>query len=187
MTPSPRLRDIQDAELPMMLAWRNAPEVRRNMYTRHEIPLDEHLEWWARIRGRADVRYHLYEADGVPLGVVGFTAIDPVNHHASWAFYAAPGAPRGTGSQMEFLALDQAFGAMGLHRLHCEVLDFNLPVIRLHEKFGFRIEGTLREHHRLDDRYADVVRLGILASEWHSARPGMARRLASTTALRTSP
>jgi UDP-4-amino-4,6-dideoxy-N-acetyl-beta-L-altrosamine N-acetyltransferase len=187
MPSPPRLRDIQDTELALMLSWRNAPEVRRNMYTRHEIALDDHLAWWARLQGRADVRYHMFEAGGVPLGIIGFSAIDAVNGHASWAFYAAPGAPRGTGSQMELLALDQAFGAMGLHKLHCEVLDFNLPVIRLHEKFGFRIEGTLREHHRMDDRYVDIVRLGILAHEWQHARPDMARRIASTTAPRTSP
>lgn len=172
-----RLREIQAIELPLMLTWRNSPEVRANMYTRHEISIDEHLAWWAGIQGRGDVRYHMFESAGRPLGIVGFTRIDQTNGNASWAFYAAPNAPRGTGSQMEFLALEHAFGPMGLHKLYCEVLDFNQPVVRLHEKFGFRIEGTLREHHRLDASHVGIVQLGILAQEWQQMRADMAKRI----------
>ena len=38
------LRGIKEDELELMLSWRNAPKVRENMYTRHEISLSEHLE-----------------------------------------------------------------------------------------------------------------------------------------------
>lgn len=41
---------------------------------------------------------------------------------------------------MEYLALEYAFKDMGLHKLFCEVLAFNAPVIKLHQKFGFKIE-----------------------------------------------
>ena len=123
----------------------------------------------------------MFESNGRPLGIVGFTRIDQTNSNASWAFYAAPDSPRGTGSQMEFLALELAFGAMGLHKLYCEVLDFNQPVVRLHEKFGFRVEGTLREHHRLAAGYVGIVQLGILAHEWAQIRLDMAKRIQRST------
>lgn len=176
-----RLRDIRDDELPLVLSWRNAPSVRQNMYNRHVISLEEHLAWWARTQARSDARYHMFESDGRPWGVVGFTDIDHRNANAAWAFYASPEAPRGTGSRMELLALDLAFGPMGLHKLHCEVLAFNAPVVRLHQKFGFHVEGTLREHHRVDDRFVDIVRLGLLADEWRACRPAVAARLNRST------
>lgn len=71
---------------------------------------------------------------------------------------------------MEFLALERAFGVMSLHKLHCEVLDFNKAVINLHHKFGFKIEGVFREHHKVNDVFVDVHRMGILSSEWGARR-----------------
>lgn len=165
-----RLRPVAEDELELMRSWRNAPTVRANMYTRHEISAQEHLAWWQRTRQRDDQQYYMYENAGSPLGVVAFTMIDLTNSNCSWAFYAAPAAPRGTGSNMEFLALEHAFGTVRLHKLFCEVLAFNSPVISLHRKFGFQVEGTFRAQHMTTDGYVDIVRLGMLASEWAGMR-----------------
>lgn len=171
------LRAIKPEELELMLSWRNAPSVRANMYTRHEISLAEHLEWWERIKTRSDQQYFMYEYQSTPIGVVAFNQIDGSNQNSSWAFYASPEATKGTGNRMEFLALEHAFGVIKLHKLCCEVLAFNVPVIKLHEKFGFKVEGILREHHRKDNDFVDVYQLGILASEWETKRDQMNSKL----------
>lgn len=171
------LRDIDANELEMMLAWRNAPNVRSNMYTKHEISLQEHLKWWECIHLRKNQQYFMYEFDGKPAGIVGFTDLDTINSISSWAFYAAPDAPKGTGSRMEFLALDHAFHNLNLHKLACEVIAFNTAVIKLHKKFGFEVEGILREHHLVDGEYVDVYKLGLLSHEWESHRSAMYEKL----------
>lgn len=171
------LRSIRDDELDLMLSWRNALGVRANMYTRHEISIDEHLAWWEKTRQRGDQRYFMYENAGSPFGIVGFNTIDTVNQHAFWAFYAAPDAPRGTGTFMEFLTLDYAFETLRLHKLSCEVLAFNESVIKLHQKFGFTVEGIFRAHHKMNDQFVDVYRLGILAPEWNTKRPELQAKL----------
>lgn len=172
-----RLRAIKPEELELMLSWRNAPSVRANMYTRHEISLAEHLAWWERIQTRADQHYLMYEHQGTPFGIVAFNGIDAINQNSSWAFYSSPAATNGTGSRMEYLALEHSFSGIRLHKLCCEVLAFNAPVIRLHEKFGFKVEGILREQHKTDDAFVDVYRLGMLASEWAAKREEMLRKL----------
>lgn len=164
------LRSIQDEELELMLSWRNEPVTRQNMYTNHEITLTEHLAWWEDTKASAKDRYFMYEFAGRPEGIVGFNRIDRTNRNASWAFYSSPGAPKGTGSRMEILALDYAFNEMSLHKLYCEVLAFNSSVIKLHQKFGFRVEGILRDQYRRDDHYIDIYRLGLLAPEWAGVR-----------------
>lgn len=171
------LRTIKTDELEMMRSWRNSPTVRANMYTRHEISSAEHQSWWERTRQREDQKYFIYEKQGKPLGIVAFTMIDEINGNCSWAFYAAPEAPRGTGSQMEFLALEHAFGEINLHKLYCEVLAFNTPVIKLHQKFGFEVEGVFRHHHQTEEGYTDIYRLGILAPEWAKNRADMLTKL----------
>jgi len=165
-----RLRCIEDFELALMLSWRNDPRVRSNMYTRHEISMDEHLAWWDRYRNQQDQIYLMYEKSGMPLGIVAFNSIDLVSRHAFWAFYADPDAPQGVGSFMELLALDYAFDELNLHKLSCEVLAFNARVIRLHQKFGFSVEGVFRSHHLGDGAFVDVYRLGMLEDEWPEKR-----------------
>lgn len=171
------LRPIEQHELELMLGWRNAPNVRANMYTRHEISWDEHLAWWSRVQQRDDQKYYMYESDGIPLGIVGFVGIDRASENSSWAFYASPEAPKGTGSKMEYLALECAFNQLGLHKLHCEVLAFNAPVIKLHQKFGFSVEGILREHHKINQDFVDIYRLGLLATEWAEKSSEMLNKL----------
>lgn len=172
------LRAIEDDELELMLSWRNRPSVRMNMYTTHEIALDDHRQWWKGVQTNPKQQFFMYASDARPLGIVAFTEINTQSHHASWAFYAAPDAPRGTGSKMEFLALDYAFEQLKLHKLHCEVLAFNVPVLKLHQKFGFTVEGIFREQHKTATGFVDIHRLGLLAREWAEHRQQMQTKLA---------
>lgn len=171
------LRSIADDELEMMREWRNALSVRNNMYSQHEISREEHLNWWAKTRTRTDQKYFMYEMAGVPSGIAALTGIDTQGKNSAWAFYASPMAPKGSGSKMEFLMLEHAFGTLQLHKLFCEVLAFNTPVINLHKKFGFKIEGIFREQCKVDGKFIDTYRLGILAHEWHEQRHAMHEKL----------
>jgi UDP-4-amino-4,6-dideoxy-N-acetyl-beta-L-altrosamine N-acetyltransferase len=175
------LRDIADEELELMRTWRNAPAVRANMYTQHEISNEEHLTWWEKTKNRIDQKYFMYETAGHASGIAAFTSIDMQNRNAAWAFYASPSALKGTGSKMEFLMLEYAFGKLKLQKLYCEVLAFNTPVIKLHQKFGFNIEGIFRRQKKVDDDFVDIYRLGILAPEWLEQRQAMHIKLLGQT------
>jgi len=171
------LRRVAAPDLADMLAWRNAPETRRHMYTRHEISQEEHRAWWARMQSRDDAQYFIYEFKGNAAGVVGFTSIDRVSRNCAWAFYASPEAPRGSGTRMEFLALEHVFSALALHKLYCEVLSTNPSVIKLHQKFGFVVEGVFKEHHQMDGEFIDVFRLALLENDWRHHRDAMLSRI----------
>lgn len=172
-----QLRSIRNDELELMLSWRNAPAVRKNMYTQHEISLNEHISWWQNIKSKADQKYFMYELNGHPWGIVAFNKFDSINENSLWAFYASPEAPRGTGSRMEFLALELAFFEFNLNKLNCEVLAFNTPVIKLHQKFGFKVEGIIRQQYKINQEFVGIYRLGILADEWSELRTGMLEKL----------
>lgn len=174
------LRAIKDEEVALMLSWRNAPNVRANMYTTHEISLLEHLAWWQKVQSLTNQQYLMYEYMGAPTGIVAYNAINQENQNSFWAFYASPDAQSGAGSRMEFLALEYAFNSLGLHKLCCEVLAFNKAVIKLHEKFGFQIEGILREQHKVKGEFVDIYKLGVMASEWAVKRNEMLVKILRT-------
>lgn len=168
---------LADEHLETILEWRNDENVRRNMYTTHLITLEEHRAWFGRMQADDSRQYFVFRVDGEPQGVVGFSELNPQSRTAVWAFYANPQAPRGTGSQMEFRALEYFFYELGYYKLRCEVLGFNEPVVKLHKKFGFQQEGCIRHGHFDGEHYQDVVHLGMFEPEWAEQREGLARKL----------
>lgn len=173
---SGRLRPVKDSEIDLMLNWRNDPKVRANMYTHHVISHEEHLAWWRKTKNADTQKYFVYWDGNTPLGIVAFTDIQTENA-ASWAFYAAPIAPAGTGSKMEFLALDYVFNILKLCRLNCEVLGFNTPVINLHHKFGFTTVEIHKNAHMIDGEGFDIHKLQITREAWNEKRATMLERI----------
>ena len=164
-----RIRSMTPAALEQVLSWRNHPDVRRYMYTQHEISLDEHKSWFEATTGSPGKHLLIFELDDCPLGFVQFSQLKntPV---AEWGFYAAPSSPKGTGRLLGKAALQYAFEHLGLHKLCGEALAYNEPSIRFHGALGFQCEGRLRDQHFDGQNYHDVVCFGLLASEWNQAR-----------------
>ena len=172
------LYPLTENDLDLILSWRNAPVVRKAMYTHHEISPKEHRAWFKRIRQDPSKRWYLYrDNSGAPQGVVYFNELDFEQHTGFWGFYAKPGAKPGTGKRMEYAALEVAFGELKLHKLNCEVLASNKTVVSMHQKVGFIQEGLFREQHFDGSRRIDVIRLGMLASEWKYHRELLCARI----------
>lgn len=165
------LRSLTEQDLALVRAWRNAPEVRRYMYSKHEITEVEHQTWFDRLKDDNQSRWFIQEDDvGHPHGVVYFTQLQLALGSAFWGFYAVPGAPAGSGTRLGLDALDKAFSEFRLHKLNAEVIAGNEASLRFQRKLGFKEEGRFRDFHFDGETYVDVVRLGILASEWGAKR-----------------
>jgi UDP-4-amino-4,6-dideoxy-N-acetyl-beta-L-altrosamine N-acetyltransferase len=161
---------MTEGDLVAVLQWRNHPSVRQNMFDQHEIDPDEHRQWFERQSADPNRTLLIYEADNVPTGFVALTrGRNPLV--ADWGFYAAPGAPKGTGRALGFLALNHAFGSMALHKVCGQAIAGNQRSIDLHLALGFQQEGLLRDQHFDGQHHHAVVCFGLLAHEW-SARTG---------------
>lgn len=66
--------------------------------------------------------------------------------------------------------LREAFEELQLTKLCCEVFGSNEAVIAMHQKFGFRVDGTLRQHIWKSDHFEDVVTLSVTADEYRAGR-----------------
>ncbi len=165
MTPPPVLRHMGVADIETVLAWRNHPEVRRYMFTQHEIGLEEHTRWFERASQDSSRHLLIFENQGIASGFINIHQVAP-GGIANWGFYAAPDAPRGTGRQLGHAALKYAFTAVGYTKLCAQALSYNERSIRFHQNLGFKQEGVLRQQHFDGQRYHDVVCFGLLANEW---------------------
>ena len=154
---------------------RNQEDVRKFMYTSHEISEQEHANWLASLQGNSRQQVFVVIKDEQAVGVVSLNAINVLHKSADWAFYLDVGLQgKGLGSVIEFWMLDYAFDVAGLEKLNCEVLAMNAAVVKMHQKFGFEIEGVRRQNILREGARIDVVLLGITKDEWRNKRPALA-------------
>lgn len=166
-----QIRSMAEKDLTMVLAWRNHPEVRRFMFTQHEISLTEHTQWFMRVVQDNTRRLLIVQEQGSPIGYVQFSNVE-LGGVADWGFYARPDAPKGTGRKLGTLALGHAFGQLKLHKVCGQAIDTNQASIRFHERLGFKREGVLRDQKRINDQYQTLICFGLLADEWQAHTKG---------------
>lgn len=66
----------------------------------------------------------------------------------------------GYGTESVALMSDFAFESLNLHKLHASVVDANIGSVRILEKNGYRLEGRLKDHYFIENKYYDALLLG---------------------------
>jgi len=164
-TPEGWLRPMATADLECILKMRNHSEIRRYMFTQHEISFAEHSLWFERATQNSKVELLVFELNRICCGFVQFkeTSYQGV---ADWGFYADPNAPKGTGRRLGLAALTHAFRQEKLHKVCGQALHWNQPSIEFHKALGFTQEGLMRNQHFDGTSYHDLICFGLLKSEW---------------------
>ena len=160
-----RIRDVLEDDLPMLLSWRNHPDVRRFMFTQHEIGLEEHRKWFIKASHDVSRRLFLIEENNKAIGYVQLSQVVE-GGVAEWGFYAKPDAPKGTGTKMGIMVLNHAFEQLKLHKVCGQAIASNQVSIAFHQRMGFTREGIMREQHRIGMSYHDLHCFGLLRTEW---------------------
>jgi UDP-4-amino-4,6-dideoxy-N-acetyl-beta-L-altrosamine N-acetyltransferase len=135
--PACGVRAMIAADKDMVLSWRNHPDVRRFMFTQHEIRPDEHAAWFAKQSVDESKRLLIFECDGVPLGFASLSRLGDSDAW-DWGFYLSPAAPKGTGRLLGRSVLNFAFSQPNIRTLRAQVLDQNERSLRFHRSLGFR-------------------------------------------------
>lgn len=168
------LRAIERADLPVLLAWRNRPDFRRNFRECRELS-ETQQERWYQERVLADPATHMFaiveRQSGRLLGACGLCYIDWVNRSADFSIYIGHGdayiddlyAPDAGETLLRF-----AFGELGLHRVWCEIYGFDQPKQRLLPRLGFALDGRHRETHWSEGAWHDSLFYGILERDFRA-------------------
>lgn len=105
------------------------------------------------------------ELDGRVVGTIGLRVNPrPRRRHTADLGMAVDERVQGQGIGTAMLAavVDLADGWLNLHRIELTVVRHNERAIRLYRRFGFEIEGTLRDFSFNDGRYADAYGMARL-------------------------
>ena len=165
------LRAIEKADLPLLLAWRNRPGMRRYFREYRELNLMNQEYWFENIvqKDKSTVMFAITDLkSGALLGACGLCYINWVNRNADFSIYIGDSdayvdkkfAPDAGATLLKY-----GFDELNLHRIYVEVFDFDKPKVGLMKKLGFRLEGTHRETHWSEGRWNNSLIYGKLRTD----------------------
>lgn len=147
----------------LVLKWRNDQSIRQWMYNTHIIQPDEHNQFIESLKADSKNYYWLVIAYNTEyLGVINLNVINIENKNAYLGIYANPESQvKGKGTLLMQMLIHIAFTVFVLHTLKLEVLATNEKAFAFYEKFGFTQEGILREFVFRDNKWIDVIIMGL--------------------------
>ena len=168
------LRPLATSDLETLFGWRNNPAlVRDTLGHRGDVTRAAEKAWLQRAIAAQDSRTVILgvEAGGALAGYVRLDQIDAVNGKAVFGILLGPPFQgRGLGLAATRLALDHAFGRLGLHRVSLEVRAEHTTAIAVYGKAGFLVEGRAREAYLWNGTRGDLLIMGVLASDYAQLR-----------------
>ncbi len=177
-TPRLLLREIIHADAPDLLSIHADQEAQRFMFCSPMQDLEEAHGWVSRFAQECQglvpaVRWGIVRrADNAFLGTCGM--YDWVqNWHRCSVGYALGRFAWGQGYMSEALTevLRWMFGPLEIHRVGVEIHGDNTASLRLVQRLGFQVEGTLRQAILWDGQTQDVLQLGLLRPAFASVHP----------------
>ncbi|NMC43498.1 MAG: UDP-4-amino-4,6-dideoxy-N-acetyl-beta-L-altrosamine N-acetyltransferase [candidate division Zixibacteria bacterium] len=177
-----RLRPMVEADLDMVLTWRNKPHIREMMYRQHMIGRQEHLGWYVKIKDDPTSVYLIFEHLGRPIGLANFTKIDHKARSCMWGFYLGEDdRPRGAGTVLGMLSLDYAFETIGVGTVIGEVIEHNEKSRALFERLGFMLLRRLPKQVARNGSDLDVLVFTMTAGDWRPKKRAQVERIFTAT------
>jgi len=162
------LRPLTERDLRRCVRWFSDPQVSHFLGRTSRVTLAEEERWFREYARKADEQIFAIEVDGKHVGNVGLHKVDRTHRKADLGILIGESTlwSRGFGTDAVRAALRYAFGALRLHKVSLDVLEYNHRAIRAYEKVGFVREGLHRQDIYKDGRFFDVVRMSLLAQEF---------------------
>ncbi len=166
------LRPLEEDDLDFCQSLYNDPHI-RNMVVGWDFPVSKKKQkiWFdSLLNDKFNVRFIVESKDAGLIGLTGFWDIDWHNRNALMAvklLTARKTKGKGYGRDVIMTMSAFAFFNMGLHKLWCEILDYNVPSLKCYvEKSGWKIEGKLRKHIFRNGLFHDLYYLGCLKEDF---------------------
>ncbi len=77
---------------------------------------------------------------------------------------------KGFGTEIIKLILDYCFQTLNLNKVVAGTHAGNIAALKTYEKFGFKVEGTIRQAWYRNGKMVDTIRVGLLREEWEAHR-----------------
>ena len=134
--------DMTLSEKQMVLSWRNDESIKKWMYNKDDISIENHLKYIASLESSKAKQYMIVKKDDKYIGVIDFINIDYENKTTDFGLYANPFEKiAGVGRILEECCIKYAFDILKLDKIKLEVFEDNEKAINLYKKYKFKESG----------------------------------------------
>ena len=130
-----------------------------------QLPYPSREYWRRRLSENSDSDYYLVGI--IDDQIVGMVSVDTFPNRPRRRHAGAIGISvhdewqgKGVGKELMRAIVDLADNWLNLTRLELEVYADNEAAIRLYERFGFEVEGRLRQHALRNGEFVDAIMMG---------------------------
>lgn len=159
------IKAITKEHTPLIVKWRNNPNVQKNFIFQETFTEEMHNGWLENKVNTGQVAQHILytKEDGQPIGSVYLRDIDRENQKAEFGIFIGEDSARGKGYGAEATQLMCRYGfdELGLHKIMLRVFAFNKAAVRAYEKAGFVQEAYLKDEVKIDGRFYDIIFMAI--------------------------
>ena len=161
-------RNIRESDLETIRAWRNSPNIARNMFSSNKITEEQQYEWYKSVyRGERGYCWFV-ECNEGPVGYASLSRAERAGDTYEFGLYIGNQnlAGQGYGKAILLGLFHQAFNKLNAHKVICEVLSFNSTAIRLYERCGMHRQGYFKDYLKRDNDRIDCISYAIFKDEW---------------------
>lgn len=164
------LRDVTDNDHEFLLELHNDPAVLKNLTHPEPITLEQHLDWWEKIKDNPNQRRFIFCIDGERIGFTKFYSIDYINKNCVLgADIHKDHRGKGHAKHMWNEMLAYCFNTLQLHRVSLSTADYNAVAHNVYKTVGFVVEGRMVESLYRDGVFCDQICMYMLANKWVSS------------------
>lgn len=164
------VRPLAEADLEMVLAWRNAPRVHSHMITDHTITLAEHRAWFARQQGESPTRHLIFMAGEEPIGYIGYIDNDLPNRLSISVYRGVLRKNPLDGIYIYVLAAMYGFEVLGLDNVDCETFTDNVEALTVSRYVGYRDVRVVENYAVKGGKSLAVQLLTMTRAEWQQLK-----------------
>jgi RimJ/RimL family protein N-acetyltransferase len=168
------LRALSKNDIDKTLVWHNQEDI-RELYLGHPFPINREMEelWYNKIltSNYPTTVFGIETCDKKELiGLSFLKDINIINRSAEFAIYIGDRNQRTKGFSKEATLETLRFGfeRLGLNRIYLKVLVENIVAVKLYQKLGFAIEGTLRECVFKNNKFENELLMSFLARDYNN-------------------
>ena len=170
------LREVIETDREQLFEWRNLPDVRKWMYTDHEISRIEHDQWFSAVLIDPLRHYWVIELDGCDVGTFNLKRNHVHAKECDLGVYLGDERAKGKATALGALCigLDWAFKNWPVTLVTAEAFVANSVAIRLYERAGMELLG---KKYLNDDQRGEILALGIVREQWEQNRDVLEQHL----------
>jgi RimJ/RimL family protein N-acetyltransferase len=124
------------------------------------------IKWYEKIKKDKNSKFFSIYYKNKIIGSGSLTNLDKQNKNCTWGFYIFNKYLGYFGVLAQYKIIQYAFKKYNFHKIYGKTLSTNYQILKIHRKFGFRIEGTLKEQIFIKKKKIDIVLTALYKRDW---------------------